>query len=287
MPSKYQYAVVHPGEAHRDEFLTIGLALYSGELDFNAPVLRKDPNESELCDPTVLVADVGRRYEPDKGNFDHHQNNDWNECAFSLYAHHVQIEGKNARSLFAGAPWFECTITADIRGPSGLAKWLGVGNKIPEGLLPPVEKAILHHMSKQDQVSDFVKEAAMITIAHKVEIALHLQDRIDWIKDVGKESVVNGIPFIVVPTSDPFGIAEYRKKFAEHIAVSVTYDTHDPGWSIFRYDDDPRVDFRNLSNDPRICYVHGNGFLAKTATRCDLDTLKELISLARVPNKEG
>lgn len=74
MQNKYTKIVTHSGTHHADEVLAIAAIFeFIGEL----PVERKNKAEMEdLENPDVLVLDIGSRLEPEKGNFDHHQNSD-------------------------------------------------------------------------------------------------------------------------------------------------------------------------------------------------------------------
>lgn len=63
--------ITHAGQFHADEILACALLRVLG---FDAPIERTyTPSESDFADPAVFVLDVGQRYEPEKGNFDHHQ----------------------------------------------------------------------------------------------------------------------------------------------------------------------------------------------------------------------
>ena len=63
--------ITHAGQFHADEILACAMLRVLG---FYAPIERTyTPSESDFADPTVFVLDVGQRYEPEKGNFDHHQ----------------------------------------------------------------------------------------------------------------------------------------------------------------------------------------------------------------------
>ncbi len=66
--------ITHAGTHHADEVLAIATIFeFVGQL----PVERKNKIEIEdLENPEVLVLDIGGRFEPGKGNFDHHQNGD-------------------------------------------------------------------------------------------------------------------------------------------------------------------------------------------------------------------
>ena len=82
-----KYVVIHKGDAHRDEFLALGIALHSGLIDKDTPTYREDLTPVDLKDPRILVLDVGREHSPIHNNFDHHQlDRGTLECAMSLIA---------------------------------------------------------------------------------------------------------------------------------------------------------------------------------------------------------
>lgn len=68
--AKIAKIVVHPGIFHADDVCVVAYLRLLGCL---APVERRTPSQEEMEDPTVLVADVGGRYEISAFNFDHHQ----------------------------------------------------------------------------------------------------------------------------------------------------------------------------------------------------------------------
>ena len=62
--------VTHAGTFHADELCALAL-LHTMFPD--APVERTyTPSEEDFQDPEVWVLDIGRRYEPELNNFDHH-----------------------------------------------------------------------------------------------------------------------------------------------------------------------------------------------------------------------
>lgn len=65
--------ITHGGIFHCDEVLAVALLISKfGDI----PIVRKYANEiseEEFNNPNILILDVGRRYEPNLGNFDHHQ----------------------------------------------------------------------------------------------------------------------------------------------------------------------------------------------------------------------
>ena len=55
-----QTIITHPGGAHKDDFLACSLLVARHEV----PILRRDPSDEELADPSVAVVDVGHLHEP-------------------------------------------------------------------------------------------------------------------------------------------------------------------------------------------------------------------------------
>lgn len=66
--------ITHAGTFHADEILSIALLRCMGIM---APIERTyTPSDEDFYNPAIFVLDVGRRYEPERNNFDHHQNGD-------------------------------------------------------------------------------------------------------------------------------------------------------------------------------------------------------------------
>ena len=86
---KAQLIITHPGSAHFDEVTTISLilAVYA-DTDFR--IERREPLQTELDNLDVWVVDIGDRHEPEKRNFDHHQDTDC-PAAFVLVAEYLGL----------------------------------------------------------------------------------------------------------------------------------------------------------------------------------------------------
>ena len=72
----------------------------------------------------------------------------------------------------------------------------------------------------------------------------------------------------------------FRIRQARNALVGVTVDLRGSGWCMFRFDDRNGVDFRKVTGDPEVAFIHGTGFLATTKTRCPTDTLRALVRRA-------
>lgn len=71
----YKKIITHAGHFHTDEILAIATIFHF--LGYELPIERKfEISEDEFENPNILVLDIGKRLEPEKSNFDHHQNGD-------------------------------------------------------------------------------------------------------------------------------------------------------------------------------------------------------------------
>ena len=68
--------ITHAGKAHLDDLMACAIAVAHLRIwndSTDVTIERRDPTYEELDDSTVVVLDVGGRYEPTNSNFDHHQ----------------------------------------------------------------------------------------------------------------------------------------------------------------------------------------------------------------------
>jgi len=280
---KCKYAIVHRGAAHRDEFMALGLAASAGLIDTTTKVFRRDPTDEELVDPDVLVLDVGRKHDPMRMNFDHHQfEKGVRECAFSLLAQFLRHNGGTYASLLSGAPWYRAVVTLDSCGPHVLAKDLGI-ERIPEELVSPVETGIIDSLSDQDTVPPTWLTAAKLAMDQKVKVAVEFKDASSWLREHARVVPVDGFQVLVAETKNTLGLAEFRKASGQDIAASITRDDRGPGWALYRFDDDPRVDFFLLKplEGKELIFTHPGGFIAKTHEMDEKRAL-ELVRMATV-----
>ena len=117
--------VTHPGGAHKDDFLACSLLLNF----WPVTVLRRDPTDEELEDPTVCVVDIGHRHEPAKMNFDHHQfsNEHPPTCSLSLALQHLKLY-EDAKQFCA---WLEPAEFFDCLGGRETARRIGAPPEVP------------------------------------------------------------------------------------------------------------------------------------------------------------
>jgi hypothetical protein len=277
-----KYVVTHGGTAHRDEFLAVGLALHAGLINMDTPVYRRDPTEEELNSIGVLVLDVGGRHDPMRNNFDHHQLSSNQDCAFSLLAKHLRYKGLPYHLLFQGAPWYEATIKIDTLGLIGFAKSLGF-ETIPHEFKSPVENTIIKSIEGAEFTS-FHKEGARLVITTEVNGIMAYRESLATLRDTAV--MVKMAPpwdqtyFVRADTTNVRAIEDFRTKAGGDLPVVVFSDSRGPGLCLKRAGDDPRVDFRKLRGDPRMSFVHNNGFFATTKEKLNNEEIKDLIKVS-------
>ena len=281
-----RHAIIHSGAAHRDELLALGLAVHAKLITEDTPVYRRDPTPDELDDPEVMVLDVGMRHEPGLANFDHHQlERGTVECALSLLAKHCTFEtGITYDDLFGDRSWYKATKMLDCQGPFVLAKSVGL-DKLPPELMSPVESTVLRSMESYTGELPLPQWLVLLcgaTITDKVVGAVKLRDAVKFLEAEAVLVPVQDFYAVMVPSAELMGIEDYKASHSEDIAVSVLYDDRGEGLTLFRFDDDPRIDFSKLEGDERILFAHKGGFIAKTLTRVSQEEVAALVEKAVV-----
>jgi hypothetical protein len=91
---------------------------------------------------------------------------------------------------------------------------------------------------------------------------------------------VKGVKALVFETTDTTGSQDLRDRDHTDAAVSLSWDERGNGWSLYRFNDDPRIDFSVLEGDSAISFAHKGGFIAKTITRLSLEEALALVARA-------
>lgn len=268
--------VVHPGGAHRDEFLAAAVIL--GKFP-GTPVFRENPTPEELTTPAVWVVDQGGESAPERGNFDHHQltADSPATCALTLVLRALELETQ-ARQAW---DWLAFTEVLDSKGPPSAAKLIGAPWGNLKSALSPVELLILAEFGKvRGEVTGLLKELMQRLGTALVAQLEQFQVRQDLLTAGTKVLTVRGLKVLVTPAeirgSSLVGVSEWKAAHHADAAVSVVPSDRDPGVGLYRFDDHPRVDFRRLAGGENILFSHANGFFACTKT---VPAEEELIKL--------
>lgn len=284
MTIRYDYAITHGGKAHRDDFLASCIALATGA----RAVERRNPDADEVINPAVLILDVGGQHDPDKSNFDHHHlsRDSAPTCALTLYLRHLGLEGQ-----FRRLGWLEPTELLDSKGPMQYGRAYGLSPENVFRTFSPVEEALLDEFSTRERVLgyplhnsltgvDFIDSLGEVMKAlgkRLLDDATKLQADVERLQRQAQLVDVAGVTCMVIPSKDTNGSREFRKEFAPTVAVSISHDDRGSGWALFRYDDDPRVDFSRLEGNPAVMFAHKGGFIAKTSSLLPLDEVLDLV----------
>jgi hypothetical protein len=294
MVPPFHTILTHPGSAHKDEFLacSVLLALHP------VPILRREPTEQELADPSICVVDVGNRHEPALSNFDHHQfpREQTPTCSLSLVLQHLGLY-EDARRF---CEWLEVAEWFDCRGPVATAEWLGIPREAVNQLASPVDGSLLRRFAKAARLEkgDVVWELMRMVGEDLLAFVRLMHQRFAYIEQHSELWELNlaGGPakVLFLPRADPlpedpsFAIDRYvdHKGLAGQLHAVVYPDSRGTGYGLSRFRDHPRFDFLRIAQHPRVHFVHARGFLAKT--RCaDAESLKALLgqadTLSRLP----
>ena len=269
--------VVHPGSAHKDDFLSVSVLL--SILDVQA-VYRREATEQDLADPYTYVIDVGMEHDDEKHNFDHHQDPAL-PCAFHLLMKHLGYH-EQALLMFE---WYGHMSMMDVRGPYRTAEHLGVDTSVLFAASSPIEGYILARFSRVEKMHrgdlfyglmrEFGQDL-LAMIGRKME-------RLERLKAEARVVPIKHLKAIVCTIADnPKLSMERYIKFLDDklIAMSITPSIRGDGWEMLRLGDNINVDFRAVADNPEIRFVHANGFVAKTETLLPLAEALELASQA-------
>jgi len=305
----------HPGGGHRDDWTAVAIVLgYMKANDLPMPtVVRQDTDQSDLDSDAIMLIDVGESWDPSKLNFDHHQFPRDHEpsCALSLVLKWLGLYD-TAKSVFK---WLEATEIMDSKGPIALGDAYDIGsNRMKskldligskysvdskylsmEGSTPPrdaimrlsspIENFVLSEWSASDlhrpgeSFYDFMTDFGVST----VETIDYIEQRYGELNDKGNVYDINAVKifdatFISRDDNPTFYLEDFVSEAYPEVAVTVTQDDRGDGFSLFRRNDHPQVDFSVFTEKSdsgksvikpewkdKIIFSHNGGFIAKTS----------------------
>jgi len=263
---KAQLIITHPGGAHFDEVTAVSLilAVYA---DTVFRIERREPTQAELDNPDAWVVDIGDRHEPEKRNFDHHQDADC-PAAFVLVAEYLGL--LEAMSVM---PWWHFKDSVDRIGPGKSSIKYHAGDHLVNR--NPVENWLMARFASEPEAALPLLKAFG---THIIEYAHTLKNQIDFWK-TSSRLVIAGVPAMIGETMESAGLEEFRRLDENPPDIVISLDRRDKGWRLSRYDGTP-VDFSLISDRPEIAFAHKSGFMAKTKERLAVDDLIALVSKA-------
>jgi len=261
-----QSIITHPGSAHFDEVTAVSLilAVYA-DTDFR--IERREPTQAELDNPDVWVIDIGDLHEPEKRNFDHHQDTDC-PAAFVLVAEYLGLV-----ETMSVMPWWYFKDEVDRFGPGNSSVKYHAGDDLVNR--NPVERWLVARFASEPEASLTLLKSFG---THIIEDARMLKSQIDFWK-TSSRLVIAGVPAMIGETRESAGLEEFRRLDENPPGIVISLDRRDKGWRLFRYEGTP-VDFSLISDRPEIAFAHKSGFMAKTKERLGIDDLIALVSKA-------
>lgn len=283
--------VTHPGGAHKDDLLACSVLVAEHP---EAVILRRDPTDAELADPGVAIVDVGGSHDPALANFDHHQfpREHPPTCALSLVLGGLGLYEDALRFC----DWLETAEWFDSRGPKRTAEWLGAPREAVSKLASPVDATLLRRFAgtPEHRPGELVHGWMSAVGADLLEYLRTARAGVERIDSVCERWSVEAPGTTVetvflardaAPIDEPSAnLARYVrwKGIAEETGALVYPDRRADGYGITRYEDDPRLDFSRVGDEPDVHFAHASGFMCKTSAT-DPARLRELIALAATP----
>jgi hypothetical protein len=277
--------LTHPGSAHKDELLACALLVAVHGVE----VIRREPEQADLADPTTAVVDVGGEHDPVRHNFDHHQfpADHLPLCSLSLVLQHLGLY-EDARAF---CDWLEPAEWFDTRGPNETAKWLGTDRDTLAKLNSPVDVTLLRRFAKSSRLGpgDVVWEMLRYTGEDLLEYLRSLRQRLDFIAARASLWEVGGHPVLFLPRTEPLpdepsaGIGRYLQTIGKdkEVVALVYPDRRGSGYGLSRHNDAPAFDFTRIEGEADVHFAHARGFVAKTSS-ADAQRLRELLEKALV-----
>lgn len=274
--------VTHPGDAHLDDLLSVAVVLATD--DGVKVVERREPTELELGDPQVVVVDVGGSHDPSKSNFDHHQipRDEEAACALSLLVTRMMWKGESVYKAFGITKWFRVLKIADSKGPFQLAKEIGTTPDVVFELYSPLEETLLALFQGESEIQEGSLLFSLLRLVGErlIDDAVKALKRVKALDGLCRIVEVSGVPGYVLESEDTAGTETWRERNAPGTMFSVVHDNRGPGWTLYRYDDCPKIDFSLLKGKEEVTFAHPGGFIAKTAGR-EKVTLEQALQLVR------
>ena len=274
--------VVHPGGAHKDDFLACALLI----AEYEVAIFRREPSEQDLSDASIVVVDVGLEWDESKMNFDHHQFPRDAEplCALSLVLKHLGIYEETRKFC----DWLEVAEYIDTRGPNDTAKWLGVEREAMSKLNSPLDITLLRRFaaSNDHQPGQPIYEVMKMVGEDLLSFVRGMKDRLGFIAQHSEIwEMTSGKKALFLPRTNPLpdetsmGMGRYVEDIGmeEEIVALVYPDRRGEGYGLSRFNDDKRMEFTRVGDEVDVHFAHNKGFIAKTSS-ADTDRLKVLLN---------
>ncbi|MGJ8695956.1 MAG: MYG1 family protein [Verrucomicrobiaceae bacterium] len=278
--------VVHPGGAHKDDFLACALLLAK----YPVTIYRKDPSEADLADAEVAVVDVGHEWDESKMNFDHHQFPRDSEplCALSLVLKHFGLY-EDAQKF---CDWLEVAEWFDTRGPVDTGKWLGVERETLSKLNSPIDITLLRRFAggTEHAPGEPIWEVMKMVGEDLHHYLTGMKERLAYVAENAEVWEMSfGKKVLFMPRTEPLpdeasaGMGRFVEDsgLADEVVGMVYPDRRGTGYGMSRFNDDKRMEYTRVEAEEDVHFAHAKGFIAKT-TATDVVRVRELVEMAWV-----
>ena len=289
--------IVHPGNAHLDEFVACAEALVAEAwidpdsaitLHQRVTIARREPTAEEINNPEVLVLDVGGVHDPARACFDHHQlPRGTHECAMTLFAKSVRhpTTGESLYDIMCRLyPWYATRCTLDSCGPYNAAREEGVEWETVAKFLGPFEDIVLSAFA--DGTDD---ERVGITLHFANDILVKIEAESCVRVALERWTTAQGVDVIDFTRADPADVDVVSDAILAPVrgGVAILQDKRGPGYALLRIKDDPRVDLSKATDLPCMRFVHANGFYATTKEPLARAHIADILGTAYVEQKQS
>ena len=249
------------------------------------PIYRREPSEEDLADTGTAVVDVGLEWDEAKNNFDHHQFPRDAEplCALSLVLKHLGIYEETHKFC----DWLVVAEWMDTRGPNDTAKWLGVERDAMAKLNSPIDITLLRRFagSSEHQPGEPIYEVMKMVGEDLISFVRGMKKQLEYI---GEHAEVWEMGFgkkaLFMPRTDPMpkepsmGMGRYVEDLGlkEEVVAMIYPDRRGEGYGLGRFNDDKRMEYTQIKDEPDVHFAHNKGFIAKV-TATEIPRLKELV----------
>ncbi len=273
--------VVHPGGAHKDDFLACALLLAK----YPVTIYRREPSEADLADAEICVVDVGGEWNEEKMNFDHHQFPRDSEplCALSLVLKHLGLY-EDAQKF---CDWLSVAEYIDTRGIVDTAKWLGMERETISKLNSPIDVTMLRRFASETEhrMGEPIWELMNMLGSDLYEYITGMRERLAYVKEHAQILEMDfGKKILFMPRSEPLaeeasaGMGRFVEEagLKEEVVGMIYPDRRGIGYGMSRYNDDKRLEFTKIEAEDDVHFAHKKGFIAKTSST-DVARLRELV----------
>lgn len=284
--------ITHEGRGHRNDFLACCWLLY--DLRDSDPVIdRRQPTTEDLEDPQVVVVDVGGRFEPEKNNFDHHQDKASLDSPLAMV---IQRSSPLYVEALRAIPWLSAADAQDARGLRAAAWELGVPPKTYVQMISPLETVAVDVFSALSYIHQGSPLWWMMLktgeqIHREVESHVVLTEQIDRLAEENPPVEIEGLRVWWLDTDEELtrrvsSFHSCRHKFNQkvddlRVDVSVTPYSRNR-WSIFRFGKAfSKFDGFRAAKFSDVEYASDSGHLIVTCPDLPKSRIEEIVDACR------